>query len=686
MTTSTSKLLKHLRSNSRSGPSTESALEDSANEDIRLYGCFPPSRTFGLNDDDTVVLNSRHKIRRSRDAKLTNQLGHFLLTVSYVLHTSSLLEFPIMCFKHAGITFFVPYLIVLLFVGTPMLIAELAVGQFSSMPLMTLFKALNTTYSGLGKLMLIVALWRMFTTSALFVQSIHLTAISLFATFSRQHSWSKCVEGRSSQMCVDYNFLNSTEFSTAIQYNDALPTVRLTPPFLDYLKTQIYLQAFRIDQIQWSVYGLYLTTALAWLLIGGLTAVGIRRIGGLMVTSKLFGLILLLLCAAAVFSSSSASDGLVFFFDFDYRHLTDGSAWLDATKHVLLSLSLIDGTIHKMGTLRGFQSSLFFTVFGLLVVSFLFSLFGALFFFASLSSITYVLFSQSKQNRIQRMAEYLGHGKLVSLSVFPELINSRHLHQSSLFIGVFYLSIALITLPNAIIHRSKVVEAAQFSVWYSRLFRCWHNRPAPAKLIVGIVVALAIVPVVFLLVHSWTQISIALIENVITSVIIIGALIECLIIGYSYDISRFNVDLQTMNGPFSHWFSRLLSVCFCVLIPFLLLMSFIFDVSFDKIIRFDNYVASNLLIRINWAFFTTIIGAPLISALVYFCVWYSHDNAIRVLCNLSSRWKPESPKAVQLVGRGRRTFGVEPNNLKTKMYDNHDPFDLVFYSGRHKSD
>ncbi|KAI6195063.1 Sodium- and chloride-dependent glycine transporter 2-like protein [Aphelenchoides besseyi] len=631
---STNKLLSHLRSNSRSGPSTESALEDSANEDIRLYGCFPPSGTFGVNDEETVVLNSRHKIRRSRDVKLTNRLGHFLMTASYVLHASSLLEFPIMCFKHAGITFFVPYLIVLLFVGTPLLIAEMALGQFSSMPLMTLFKALNKTYSGLGKMMLIVALWRMFTTSALFVHSIHLTAISLFATFSRQHPWSRCIEGRSSQMCVDYNFLNSTDFSTAIQYNDALPMVRLTPPFLDYLKTQIYPQAFCLDQIQWSVYGLYLITALAWLLIGCLAAVGIRRIGGLMVTSKLFGLILFLLCTAAVFSSCAA-DGLVFFFDFDYRHLTDGSAWLDATKHVLLSLSFV-------------------------VVS--------------------------KQNRVQRMAEYLGHDKLVSLSVFPELINSRHLHQSSLFVSVFYLSIALIILPNAIIHRSKIVEAAQFSVCYSRLFRCWQNRPALAKLIVGIAVALAIVPVVFLLVHPWTQIATALMENVITSVIITGALVECLIIGYSYDVSRFNVDLQTMNGPFTHWFAQLLSVCFCVVTPFLLLMSFIFNVSFDKVIRFDNYVASNLLIRINWAFFTAIIGAAVISAFVYFCVWYSHDYAIRVLCNLSSKWKPENPNAVQLVGQWRRTFGVEPNNLKTKMYDNHDPFDLIFYSDRHKRD
>lgn len=47
-----------------------------------------------------------------------------------------------------SVTFFIAYVVVLILVGVPLMSIEMGLGQFCSLPIASLFKALNATYVG----------------------------------------------------------------------------------------------------------------------------------------------------------------------------------------------------------------------------------------------------------------------------------------------------------------------------------------------------------------------------------------------------------------------------------------------------------------------------------------------------------------------------------------------------------
>lgn len=72
------------------------------------------------------------------------------------------------------------------------------------------------------------------------------------------------------------------------------PTTRLTPMFLDYVKTQIFPSAFRLKDITIGPPFILLVLIFAWILFFAFAFVGVRRAAPALITFKLMGFVALI--------------------------------------------------------------------------------------------------------------------------------------------------------------------------------------------------------------------------------------------------------------------------------------------------------------------------------------------------------------------------------------------------------
>ncbi|KAJ8939071.1 hypothetical protein NQ318_008674 [Aromia moschata] len=76
------------------------------------------------DDDDSIYIKPRRQ-------HWANKLQFVLACVGYSVGLGSIWRFPYLCYKSGGAVFLIPYAIIMVFIGGPMLYMELAVGQFT---------------------------------------------------------------------------------------------------------------------------------------------------------------------------------------------------------------------------------------------------------------------------------------------------------------------------------------------------------------------------------------------------------------------------------------------------------------------------------------------------------------------------------------------------------------------------
>ncbi|XP_014677139.1 PREDICTED: sodium- and chloride-dependent glycine transporter 1-like [Priapulus caudatus] len=115
-------------------------------------------------------------------------LAFFLSCLGYAVGLGSVWRFPYLCYRNGGGAFFIPYLIMLFFVGLPLLYLELSLGQFASLGPIGVFRKISPVFHGVGYAMVLLTALSTIYYNVIIAWSLYY----LFASFQKVLPWSGC--------------------------------------------------------------------------------------------------------------------------------------------------------------------------------------------------------------------------------------------------------------------------------------------------------------------------------------------------------------------------------------------------------------------------------------------------------------------------------------------------------------
>ncbi|XP_037073742.1 sodium- and chloride-dependent creatine transporter 1-like [Pollicipes pollicipes] len=180
---------------------------------------------------------------RPRD-QWSSQCDFIVSCIGYSVGLGNIWRFPYMCYKHGGGTFLLPYTVMLLAVGVPMYVMELALGQYAGLGPNKVCQKMSPLFSGLGYAMLLMTVFVCFTYNVVIAWAIFYAA----ASFTSELAWSRGIRtlGKIIHFTVIFPyFVLIVLFVLTAFLDGAVEGIRffVTPDYHQVLSVSVWLDA-----------------------------------------------------------------------------------------------------------------------------------------------------------------------------------------------------------------------------------------------------------------------------------------------------------------------------------------------------------------------------------------------------------------------------------------------------------
>uniref|UniRef100_A0A8P4K302 Transporter n=1 Tax=Dicentrarchus labrax TaxID=13489 RepID=A0A8P4K302_DICLA len=247
--------------------------------------------------------------------KWDNKAQYLLTCVGFCVGLGNVWRFPYLCQSHGGGAFMIPFLILLVLEGIPLLHLEFAIGQRLRKGSVGVWRSISPYLTGVGIASMLVS----------FLVGMYYNTIMawimwyLFNSFQDPLPWSQCP--------LNYISREHSESSTVdyFWYRETLNT------------------STAIDEAGGLQWWMVLSLVAAWILLYVCSIRGIETTGkAVYITSTLPYLVLTIFLVRGLTLKGSI-DGIKFLFTPDVNELMNPSTWLDAGAQVFYSFSLAFG-------------------------------------------------------------------------------------------------------------------------------------------------------------------------------------------------------------------------------------------------------------------------------------------------------------------------------------------------------
>ncbi|KAM9096136.1 sodium-dependent neutral amino acid transporter B(0)AT1 [Sarcophilus harrisii] len=251
--------------------------------------------------------------------KWDNKTQYMLTCVGFCVGLGNVWRFPYLCQSHGGGAFMIPFLILLVLEGIPLLYLEFAIGQRLRKGSVGVWSAIHPTLKGVG----IASMFVSFMVGLYYNTIIAWVMWYFFNSFQDPLPWSTCplnenktgyVEECARSSSVDYYWYRETlNISTSIDES---------------------------GDIQWWI---LLCLTCAWSILYVCTIRGIETTGKAVYITSTLPYIVLTIFLVRGLTLKGATSGIVFLFTPNVTELANPVTWLDAGAQVFYSFSLAFG-------------------------------------------------------------------------------------------------------------------------------------------------------------------------------------------------------------------------------------------------------------------------------------------------------------------------------------------------------
>ncbi|XP_061907295.1 sodium- and chloride-dependent GABA transporter 1 [Entelurus aequoreus] len=310
-----------------------------------------------------------HKETHEKRPTWSGQMEFILATVGYAVGLGNVWRFPYLCYSSGGGAFLVPYLIMLILCGIPLLLMEFAIGQFTHLGPVHALAKVCPLLKGVGLATVVISYvfctyYNVLMSWALFY---------LVNSFGATPPWKTCNNSWNVLETCSSGFLgNTSHLQSASQQFFDRRLLEKTDGIED------------VGGVQWELFG-YL--CLAWVIVYLCIFKGVKSAGKVVYFTAVFPYVILFALLINNIQLPGAKKGILYFVTPVWSKLFEVKVWVRAAAQVFNSLGIGFGSMISMASYNKFNNNI---VRDTLIVSFTNSLTSILAGFVIFSAIGYM--------------------------------------------------------------------------------------------------------------------------------------------------------------------------------------------------------------------------------------------------------------------------------------------------------
>jgi len=306
-------------------------------------------------------------------------VSFILACIGYAVGLGNIWRFPYLAYKSGGGAFLVPYFVMLLLCGIPLLYMELAVGQYTR----------RGPIGALGKLCPILKGAGLSTVVMSFLLTTYYNVIMswalfyLVSSFSPSLPWEGCDHSWNTDMCRSIIGDNDTmKDNTSLTDN----THSSTQEFYDKRVLQMTGGIEDMGSFSWELFGALLV---AWIMVYFAIWKSVKVTGKVVYVTATVPFILLVIFTIRACTLPGADEGLRIFFTPDWSGMLQPKVWVYAAAQVFNSVGIAFGSLIAFASYQDFNGPILRNTLIVIVIDAITCILCGVCVFATLGSLAF---------------------------------------------------------------------------------------------------------------------------------------------------------------------------------------------------------------------------------------------------------------------------------------------------------
>ncbi|XP_011346453.2 sodium- and chloride-dependent glycine transporter 1 [Ooceraea biroi] len=500
------------------------------------------------NEDKYSVANSQASLQDSEDehperGTWTGKFDFLLSLLGYSVGLGNVWRFPYLCYSNGGGAFLIPFTVMLVIAGLPLMFMELSLGQYASLGPVAVYKQFCPLLRGLGYGMVLVS-------SVVILYYNLIIAWTLYYIFASvvggwELPWSKCEKEWSTEdcfmpdtaeACVSQNFsyfkgkcLNSTQMSAMGLMIGNITSAIKKPPAEEYFNNHVLGISSGIEETGSIRLPIAISLILAWIIVFLCLSKGVQTSGKVVYFTALFPYVVLIALFIRGILLPGANEGILFYLTPDWRRLMSAKVWGDAAVQIFFALSPAWGGLITLSSYNKFTNNCYKDSLIVAISNIGTSFFAGLVIFSVIGFLAHELDVP--------VASVVDQGAGLAFIVYPEVV--ARLPIAPVWSLLFFIMLLTLGLDSQFVLMETVTTAILDGVPTLRSYKVW--------VVLGAAVVGYAGGIIFTTNAGmyWLQLMDKYAAN--WSVLLI-AIIECTLVAWIYGADRFLDDAQQMIG------------------------------------------------------------------------------------------------------------------------------------------
>ncbi|XP_078053532.1 solute carrier family 6 member inebriated isoform X1 [Augochlora pura] len=484
--------------------------------------------------------------RQPRRPHWANKVQFVLACIGYSVGLGNVWRFPYLCYKSGGGVFLIPYFLILIVCGVPLLYMELSIGQFTRRGPIGALGQICPLFKGAGLSSVVISFLMSTYHNVIIAYAIYY----FFAAFREKQPWSDCDNSWNTVACWLPTF-------SAID-NRTRPNASRTPSeeFFDNKVLQISKGIEDSGALRWELVACLIT---AWILVYFSVWKSIKSSAQVRYLTATLPFVLIVVFLTRSLTLEGADKGLQFFFHPRWELLGDAKVWINAAAQIFNSVGIAFGSMICFASYNKFHNTILVDSVAVSLINAFSSLLVGIFSFATIGNIAL------EQN--MSVEAVLTDGPGLVFVVYPQAL--AKMPASKLWAVLFFFMLVCLSLNSQFAIVEVVVTSIQdgFPKWVKRHLVC-HEM---------LVLLVCVISFLFGL-PNITQGGIyffQLIDHYAASIsIMFLAFFEVIAISWFYGVRRLCNNVKEMTGRLPSSYFRF---CWLIAAPLLIMAVWVFS-------------------------------------------------------------------------------------------------------------